>query len=133
MRAKFPLPDLDWEPTRPFWESAARGTLAIPRNGDGEWEWYPRSKDLDWVPVSGRGTVFSWTEVRHAFLPAFAEEVPFLTGLVALEEAPHVRLAARFVDTDEIEIGDPVQVVFRPLRFNTVSGSVMAPFFRRFR
>lgn len=131
MRAEFPLPDLTEPLTGPFWEHAARGVLAIPKKkADGSFHWYPKTTDVEWVPVSGRGTVFSWSEVHQVFLPAYADQVPFLTGLVALDEDPSVRLATRFVDCDAIEIGQAVEVTFRPLRFPTVDGEVQAPFFR---
>ena len=130
MRDEFPLPDLTEPLTGPFWEHAQRGVLAIPKTPDGRWHWYPKTADVEWVPVSGRGTVFSWTEVHQVFLPAFADQVPYLTGIVALEEDPSVRLATRFVDCDAIEIGQAVEVTFRPMRFSTVDGEVHAPFFR---
>jgi uncharacterized OB-fold protein len=130
MRAEFPLPDLDEPLTGPFWRHAQESVLAMPRQADGSWHWYPKTTEVEWVPVSGRGTVFSWTEVHQVFLPAFAEQVPFLTGLVALDEDPALRLATRFVDCDSIEIGQAVEVVFRPLRFPTVDGEVLAPCFR---
>lgn len=130
MRGGFPLPDLDEPITGPFWQHARQGVLAIPRRADGTFAWYPKEEGLEWVPVSGRGTVFAWSEVHQVFLPAYAEQVPFLTGLVALEEDPSVRLATRFVDCDSIEIGQPVEVVFRDLTFPDVDGSVRAPFFR---
>ena len=130
MRAEFPLPDVEWPLLREFWSNAANGVLAMPRDADGAWQWYPRTEDVEWVPMSGRGTVFSWTEVKQVFLPAFADQVPYLTGLVSLDEAPQIRLAARFVDCEAIAIGDHVEAVFRPLRFSTVDGEVQAPFFR---
>lgn len=130
MRDDFPLPDVEWPLLRGFWSNAADGVLAVPRTSGGEWQWYPKTEDVEWVPVSGRGTVFSWTEVHQVFLPAFADQVPYLTGLVSLDDAPQIRLATRFVDCDSIEIGDPVEVVFRPLTFSTVAGEVQAPFFR---
>jgi uncharacterized OB-fold protein len=130
MRDEFPLPDLDEPLTAGFWAHAARGVLAMPRTADGAWHWYPKTTDVEWVPVSGRGTVFSWSEVHQVFLPAFADQVPYLTGLVSLEEDPAIRLATRFVDCTSIEIGQAVEVTFRPMRFSTVDGEVQAPFFR---
>ena len=129
MRDEFPLPDLTEPLTGPFWEHAQRGVLAIPKTPDGAWHWYPKTTDVEWFPVSGRGTVFSWTEVHQVFLPAFADQVPYLTGVVALDEDPSIRLATRFVDCDSIEIGQAVEVTFRPMRFSTVDGEVQAPFF----
>jgi uncharacterized protein len=126
----FPLPDVEWPILRGFWANAADGVLAMPRTSNGAWQWYPKTEDVEWVPVSGRGTVFSWTEVHQVFLPAFADQVPYLTGLVTLDDAPSIRLATRFVDCDTIDIGDHVEVTFRPLHFSTVDGEVQAPFFR---
>jgi uncharacterized OB-fold protein len=70
--------------------------------------------------------------VRHAFLPAFQDKVPFVTGLVALDEDPAVRLAAEIVDTepDRLVCDQPVEVTFRPLRFRGVDGAVTAPLWR---
>ena len=31
MSNEFPLPDVDWEPTRGFWQAAQREELQIPR------------------------------------------------------------------------------------------------------
>ena len=128
--SNFPLPDLDEPLCGPFWRHAADGVLAMPQRADGSWAWYPKEEGLTWVPVSGRGTVFSWSEVHQVFLPAFAADVPYLTGLVVLDEDPSLRVATRFVDCDSIEIGQPVEVVFRDLSFPTVEGTVRAPFFR---
>lgn len=41
---------------------------------------------FEWVAVSGRGTVYSYTEVRHAVQPAFRAHVPYLALLVELDE-----------------------------------------------
>ena len=100
-RDDFPLPDVDDPLTAPYFAGAARGELMITRcDACDEYVWYPQ----DAVPalrrarsrgraVSGRGTLFSWAVVRRAFLPAFADQVPFVTALVALDEDPAVRLA----------------------------------------
>ena len=139
MRAGFPLPDTTWAPARPYWEGAARGDLLIPRcDACGSWVWYPgrcracAGEQLTWTPVSGRGRLFSWTVVRHAFLPQFASKVPFAPGLVALEEDPAVRIVTELVDCDveELRIDLPVEVVFRPISFPGVDGEVVAPLFR---
>ncbi len=38
-----------------------------------------------WVPVEGRGTVHSYTEVHHAIQPAFRDHLPYLVLLVDLD------------------------------------------------
>ena len=136
----FPLPDVGWEPLQPFWAAAAESRLVIPRCARcGAWVWYPKpacrrcgGDDLPWTAVSGRGRLFTWSVVSHPFLPAFRDKVPFVTGLVALEEDPGVRLATEVVDCDpgSLSCDQPVEVTFRPLRFAGVEGTVMAPLWR---
>ena len=140
-RADFPLPDLSDPLSAPFFAAAAAGELRIPRCEEcGAYVWYPQETCpadggvLVWTRVSGRGTLFSWAVVRRAFLPAFADRVPFVTALVALAEDAPVRLPTYLVDADPdtLRADEPVQVTFRPLEFSTVPGkSVMVPMFQR--
>lgn len=138
-RADFPLPDVDDPVTAPFFAGAARGELVLPRCGAcGGFVWYPAERcgacgdgEPVWVPVSGRGTLFSWAVVRRAFLPAFEDKVPFVTALVAIDEDPTVRIPT-YVDAPpgSLRADEPVQVVFRALSFATVPGSsVVVPVF----
>ena len=65
-----------------------------------------------------RATLFSWAVVRRAFLPAFADRVPFVTALVALAEDPAVRLPdvpRRRRSRARSRADEPVRVTFRPL------------------
>src|SRR5512145_2976466 len=102
----FPLPDPGFAPTRPFFEAAARGELALPRCREcARFQWVPpeRCRDcgsgrLAWEPVSGRATLFSYAVVRRALLREFAPLVPFATGIATLAEDPALRLVTRFVD-----------------------------------
>jgi uncharacterized OB-fold protein len=70
--------------------------------------------------------------VRHPFLPSFKDKVPFVTGLVTIDEAPGIRLATEVVDCDPdaLECDQPVAAVFRPLTFPGVDGAVVAPLWR---
>jgi uncharacterized OB-fold protein len=38
-----------------------------------------------WIPVEGKGTVHSYTEVHHAIQPAFRDRTPYLVLLVDLD------------------------------------------------
>ena len=139
MRDAFPLPDTTWEPTREFWAGAARDELRIPRcESCGRLCWYPRERcracdggELPWTAVSGRGTLFSWAVVRRALVSAFAQKVPFVTGLVALAEDPAVRVVTNLVDCEPeaLRAELPVHVVFRPLVFPNLERRVIAPMF----
>jgi uncharacterized OB-fold protein len=58
--------------------------------------------------------------------------VPYTSALVALEEAPHVRIVTRMVDVDAADlVADMhVEVSFRRLRFRGATRDVLAPLFR---
>ena len=133
------FPDTDWPETREFWAAAARNELAIPRcAGCRRYVWYPQAKcpacgsqDLPWETVSGRGSLFSWALVERALFPPFKTKAPYVTGLVALDEDPAVRIVTNIVDCDPqlLEIDMPVRVVFRDLAFDDHERRVRAPFF----
>jgi uncharacterized OB-fold protein len=140
-RDDFPLPDVDDPLTAPYFAGAARGELMITRcESCARFVWYPDERcaqcggELTWTPVSGAATLFSWAVVRRAFLPAFAEQVPFVTALVAIEEDPAVRIPTYLVDAapDSLRADEPVRVTFRALSFPTVPNrSVIVPMFER--
>lgn len=106
--------------TRPFWEAARRHELRLQRcRACQHYIFYPRSvcpdclgTDLDWTPVSGRGTLYSYTVVRQAASRRFAPDVPYLFAVVELAEGP--RMATNLVDCpiDQAQVGLPVEVFF---------------------
>ncbi|MEP6623550.1 MAG: OB-fold domain-containing protein [Acidimicrobiia bacterium] len=139
-RADFPLPDVSDDLVAGYFAAAARGELAVTRcDACARWCWYPESVcptcggHPSWQATIGRGSLFTWAVVERAFLPAFAGMVPFVTALVALEDDPAVRIVTLLVDVDpgSLHAGDPMEVVFRPLAFPTVTdASVVVPMFR---
>ncbi len=45
-----------------------------------------RCREYGWLEVSGHGTVASWVVTHHAFLPVYADAVPYVVALVRLVE-----------------------------------------------
>jgi uncharacterized OB-fold protein len=82
------------------------------------------SRDLSPRPVSGRGRIFSFTINHHLWRESL--EVPYVVGLVELEEQPGLRLATNIVDCppEDVQIGMAVEVVFER------NGEVHVPLFR---
>jgi hypothetical protein len=129
-----PLPAIT-DDTRPFWEACRRRRLAIQRcTACGTFRHLPspvcfrcRSFAHTWAEVSGRGTVYTYAVVHRAFLPALAPAVPYVVAVVALDDAPGVRLVSNVVDAepDELRIGLAVEVCFED-----VSDEVTVPRFR---
>ncbi len=115
--------------TAPFWESAHEHRLVAPRctkcgtfrMPPSPFCWKCRSQDVDWVELSGRGTVFTFSVARHPFIPLLADAVPYVIAVVELEDAAGVRLVANLIDIDpeEVRIGMPVSVAWDDIDANT--------------
>jgi len=123
---------------RPFWEACRRHQLTVQRcTGCGAFRhlpspvcWRCRGFAHEWMVVSGRGTVFSYAIVHRAFLPELAPAVPYNVVVVALDDAPGVRLVSNLVDADpsELRIGLAVEVCFEEM-----SDEITLPRFRVWR
>jgi uncharacterized OB-fold protein len=122
-----PLPD---DPlTNFFWEGARNGQLLIQRcQSCGTYIHMPRpicrnchSVDLAPEPVSGRGTLYSWTQTFKAFHPFFVDRVPYVLATVTLPEQEGLQVMSNLVGIDQARvesdarIGMPVAVDFEEL------------------
>jgi uncharacterized OB-fold protein len=120
-----PVPD---ERSAPFWQAASEHVLSVARCGVCQMLTHPPdvvcphcgSTDPQFIftPVSGRGTVRSWTVVRRSFLPGF--DVPYLLVDVELVEQADLRLIGRLLDGPDaaIQVGTAVRVAFEDLAPN---------------
>jgi uncharacterized OB-fold protein len=63
------------------------------------------------MEASGRGSIYSVT-VSHQGSDDYAESTPYVLAYVELEEGPRMMTNIVVSDPDEVEIGDPVSVVF---------------------
>jgi uncharacterized OB-fold protein len=68
-------------------------------------------------PVSGRGSVRSWTTVRQSFLPGFDEDLPFVLVDVELDDQRDLRMIGRLLDGPDapLHLGDRVTAAFEDL------------------
>jgi hypothetical protein len=109
--------------SQPFWDGCARHELVIQQCQSCGRFWFPPSNrcqhcwsgEFVWTPVSGRGELYSFTVYHRAYAAELAEQLPYVVGVVELEEGP--RLISNVVqsDTDQVHVGMPVEVVFRDL------------------
>lgn len=73
---------------------------------------------------TGLGEVFSYTTIYDA--PAgFEQYAPYTVALVKLEEGPLVTAQLTDVDTNEVHIGMPVEMVTRKLRSDGPEGMIV--------
>ena len=130
MEERFILPDTEDDNAKPFWEGAARGQLLVQKCAQcGRMRIPPRpmcpecrSLANEWVPLSGKGRVWSFVIPHPPLLPAYTAFAPYNVITVELDEDPKLRLVGNLVasaespinsvDPHSIEIGEPVRVVF---------------------
>ncbi len=89
-------------------------------------KWFPpfpacsqcNSMDLGWFETAGKGVLHSYIVVTQPILGAFVEAVPYVVGLIELDDCHEangslVRVGGVMLDEEEdIAIGLPVQVEF---------------------
>jgi hypothetical protein len=106
--------------TRRYWENVNSEALRIPKCRDcGALHFYPHalcpncmSPNLDDVPVSGNGTVYSYTVIRSP-QPAFKGMEPYVVANIELDEG--VRMMANVLtdDVESVGIGTRVRLVYQ--------------------
>ena len=122
MSATVGIPAAPTEETDVFWAAAAEGRLVIERCtacGTGSFPPYGacrrcRGRSMEWVDVTGTGTVYSVTVNHQRWLPDL--EVPFAVVLVDLDDHPGVRVVGRLrgVAPDDAHIGMTVRAGTEP-------------------
>ncbi|UUO01436.1 OB-fold domain-containing protein [Mycolicibacterium novocastrense] len=128
------VPALD-EHNRAFWTGGRDGQLLITRCERCHLWVSPPAGDcpecggrLRPQPVSGLGTVFTYTVNHQPFNPAVA--VPYVIAIVELDDQLGLRIATNIVDCqpDSVHVGLPVAVRFERQELN--GETVFAPVFR---
>lgn len=119
-----PLPAID-ELTKPFWQGAAQHQLMLQQcQACNYFNHPPRplcdaclSQQLEFVPVSGRGTVYSYTIMHQPNIAGFEKEVPYINVLVELDEQPRLFMVSYLPisERDKIRIGGRVEVTFEKI------------------
>ena len=114
-----PLPQRDLD-NADFWQGLAQRELRLQRCARCERHRYPPLPSCPYcgeaggqVGVSpGRGSLYTFIVVHHAFSPAFANDVPYTLGTVELDEG--CRMLARLeLAGRPAEIGMRLEIAFR--------------------
>ena len=117
-----PVPN-EW--TRPFWDAARQGVLALQRCRECRRFQHPpyatcvscMATDLGFEPVGGTGTIYAYTIMYHGGDRRFAAALPYASIIVELDDAPGALLAANLLEAPytEAKVGRRVEVVFERL------------------
>jgi uncharacterized OB-fold protein len=111
--------------TKPFWEAAKQGVLALQRCqscGHFQHPPYPTcvncmAIDLKFEPVAGKGSIYAYTIMYHTGDKRFASAVPYASIIVELDAAPGALMAGNLlgVPYTEAKVGRRVEVIFEKL------------------
>jgi len=85
---------------------------------------YCAQQKQSWTNLSGRGEVYSHTTMYSA-PTAFEEYTPYTVALVKLAEGPLITAQLTDVETEEISIGMPVEMVTRKLSQDGDEGQIL--------
>lgn len=108
--------------SRPFWEATKERILLLQYDPDAaRYQFFPRPasiytgrRNLEWRPAAGTGTVYTFTIVHRAPLPAFAARTPYVVASITLDE--DVRIMAQIIDCrpEDVRIGMRVRLAWEP-------------------
>ena len=91
----------------PYWDATRRRELVAQRcDACDRFVWYPReacpgclSADLDWAPLAGTGSIYTFNVMRKPGNPMMGDDVPYVIALVDLDEG--IRMTTNVVGADE--------------------------------
>lgn len=105
-----PAPD---DSDRRFWEGLREGRLVLPRCAECD-RWRPPKHVMcahcwsfatTWQEVRQQGVVHTWIRTHRDFMSELDVAAPYVTALVALDDAP-LRLLGIVTGADGVAIGD---------------------------
>lgn len=122
---KGPLPRPLPRPTavsRPYWDACARHELTVQRcRACARLVFIPQafcrwclSPELEWVPSSGRGTLYSYTVIWRPQSPAFAP--PYVAGIIRMDDGYDMMSNIVGCDPDDVRVGMPLEVTWQDER-----------------
>ena len=119
-----PLPEIT-DATRPFWSAAKQRKLVVQKCGKcGTLNFFPKpwcidcgSRSLEWVEVSGKGTIYSFTTANKVMMnfPGWQADLPVTLGIIDLAEGARMYGQLIGAKADRWKIGMQVKVVFEDI------------------
>jgi 3-hydroxyacyl-CoA dehydrogenase len=108
-------PPVEFPEDQPYWQAAREGRLLTKKcQACGDVHHFPRprcpfcgSADTQWITASGKGTIYSFTIQRRAPRPT-------APAIVEMAEGPRIITAIVDADVHALQIGDEVEVTWKP-------------------
>jgi uncharacterized protein len=127
-----PLPVIN-EETQPFWRYCKEHKLRMQKCQNCGHIRYPisfvcprcSSLEAEWTPLSGKGTVYSFTIYRVPYHPAFKDDIPYVVAIIQLAEGPRMESNIIGCQVEDVRVEMPVTV-----SFDDVTDQIALPKFR---
>ncbi|WP_134700644.1 Zn-ribbon domain-containing OB-fold protein [Ammoniphilus sp. YIM 78166] len=113
----------DWDLFAPFWEGTRRGELLVQECSVTKKKiWPPRfvspytpDAELRWVPVEGKGEIYTYNVVYRGFFPYYKDKVPY--ALVVVDLGNGIRMLGNTVGMDptKVHCGMKMEVAFEKI------------------
>jgi hypothetical protein len=75
-----------------------------------------RATETGWIEASGHGTLYSWVVATHAVHASVVDQVPYVVGLVELEEGVRVVANIDGCPPEDATADMPVELYFEELQ-----------------
>ena len=127
-----PLPMVDAD-SKPFWDSCREQAAKLQRCSNCQRYRFPASSHCSaclsdrfaWLPISGRGRVYTAITIYQTPAKGWEQDVPFNASIVELEEGPRMWTNVIGCGPEEVGIGMPVVITY-----DAVTDEVTLPKFR---
>ncbi len=114
------LPLLDGD-TKEFWQACKRHELVMQKcQACGQLRFPPESicphclsDRCQWQRLSGKGKVYTFSIIRQAPRPEWKHAVPYVVGVIELDEGPRMISNVVGCPPEEVQIGMSVEVTFQ--------------------
>ena len=120
MPKQSPVPN---ELDAPFWQACNEERLVVQHCTNCDRYQYPpepqcdqcgSAVNLEWKPVEGTGTIYSYGVIYDTPISALQADQPFNCAVIQLDHAPDVIMLSHLPGTppDEVPVGGKVRVIF---------------------
>jgi uncharacterized OB-fold protein len=105
----------------PFWEACREGRFLLHRCGACGRSYWPASRcvihgeqHMAWADSSGRGTVYTYTVLHHAYTPSMKGRTPYAVVVVQLDEGPFFHAGVVDCAAEQVAVGMAVEATMVP-------------------
>lgn len=96
----------------PFWQACRDGRLLLHRCETCGRHYWPASRcvahgdeAMRWIESAGAGALYTYTVVHHAYTPSMTGRVPYVVGVIQLNEGPYFHSNIVDCEIADIHIG----------------------------